>query len=81
MQREVIDPRFDFMRCAESLAQRQRTFDPLDEALLAPRNLIDERLYTQSGSAPTEAFPIYAPRDSISTRSLCSLVAGSFGTA
>jgi radical SAM superfamily enzyme YgiQ (UPF0313 family) len=42
--RDAIDPRFEFVRYAESLAQSQATFDPLAEALAAPLNLIDETL-------------------------------------
>jgi len=42
--REAIDPRFEFVRYAESLAQSQPTFDPLAEALEAPLNLIDRTL-------------------------------------
>ncbi len=42
--REAIDPRFEFVRYAESLAASQPTFDPLAEALSAPKNLVDEYL-------------------------------------
>ena len=42
--REAIDPRFEFVRYAESLAQSQPSFDPLAQALAAPHNLIDRRL-------------------------------------
>ena len=42
--RDGIDPRFEFVRYAESLAQSQPTFDPLAEALAAPMNLVDEIL-------------------------------------
>ncbi|MBK7261833.1 MAG: radical SAM protein [Rubrivivax sp.] len=42
--REAIDPRFEFVRYAESLAQSQATFDPLAQALAAPPNLIDRLL-------------------------------------
>jgi radical SAM superfamily enzyme YgiQ (UPF0313 family) len=42
--KEGIDPRFEFVRYAESLAQSQPTFDPLAEALSAPMNLVDEIL-------------------------------------
>ncbi len=42
--RDAIDPRFEFVRYAESLAQSQPTFDPLAEALAAPLNLIDRTL-------------------------------------
>jgi len=39
--REAVDPRFEFVRYAESLAQSQATFEPLAQALAAPRNLVD----------------------------------------
>ncbi|RQP21937.1 B12-binding domain-containing radical SAM protein [Piscinibacter terrae] len=42
--RDAVDPRFEFVRYAESLAQSQPTFDPLAEALAAPPNLVDETL-------------------------------------
>jgi len=42
--REAVDPRFEFVRYAESLAQSQPTFDPLAAALAAPTNLIDDTL-------------------------------------
>jgi hypothetical protein len=42
--RDAIDPRFEFVRYAESLAQSQPTFDPLAAALAAPPNLIDRTL-------------------------------------
>ena len=42
--RDAIDPRFEFVRYAESLAQSQPTFDPLAQALAAPLNLIDRTL-------------------------------------
>jgi hypothetical protein len=42
--RDAIDPRFEFVRYAESLAQSQPTFDPLATALAAPLNLVDETL-------------------------------------
>ena len=42
--REVIDPRFEFVRYAESLAQSQASFEPLAAALAAPANLIDDTL-------------------------------------
>ncbi|MBB5019041.1 hypothetical protein HNQ59_002339 [Chitinivorax tropicus] len=43
--REAIDPRFEFVRYAESLAQAQPSFDPLAEALATPRNLVDDTLH------------------------------------
>jgi radical SAM superfamily enzyme YgiQ (UPF0313 family) len=42
--RDAIDPRFEFVRYAESLAQSQPTFDPLAQALAAPFNLVDSTL-------------------------------------
>jgi hypothetical protein len=42
--REAVDPRFEFVRYAEALAQSQPSFDPLAEALAAPPNLIDDSL-------------------------------------
>ncbi len=42
--RDAIDPRFEFVRYAESLAQSQSSFEPLAQALAAPPNLIDRTL-------------------------------------
>ena len=42
--RDAVDPRFEFVRYAESLAQSQPTFDPLADALAAPLNLVDRSL-------------------------------------
>ncbi|MBC7958162.1 MAG: radical SAM protein [Cytophagales bacterium] len=42
--RDAIDPRFEFVRYAESLAQSQPTFDPLAQALAEPLNLVDRTL-------------------------------------
>jgi tRNA A37 methylthiotransferase MiaB len=42
--RDGIDPRFEFVRYAESLAGSQPTFDPLADALAAPTNLVDDTL-------------------------------------
>jgi radical SAM superfamily enzyme YgiQ (UPF0313 family) len=42
--REAADPRFEFVRYAESLAQSQASFDPLAQALAAPLNLVDHTL-------------------------------------
>jgi radical SAM superfamily enzyme YgiQ (UPF0313 family) len=42
--RDAIDPRFEFVRYAESLAQSQPSFDPLAEALAQPLNLVDRTL-------------------------------------
>ncbi len=42
--RDAVDPRFEFVRYAESLALSQPTFEPLAQALAAPLNLVDRRL-------------------------------------
>src|SRR5690606_18862194 len=42
--RDAIDPRFEFVRYAESLASSQPTFDPLAAALAAAPNLVDDTL-------------------------------------
>ena len=42
--RDAVDPRFEFVRYAESLAMSQPSFEPLAAALAAPANLIDRLL-------------------------------------
>ncbi|MDD2885903.1 MAG: radical SAM protein, partial [Dechloromonas sp.] len=42
--REAVDPRFEFVRYAESLARSQPSFEPLSQALAAPPTLIDQLL-------------------------------------
>jgi radical SAM superfamily enzyme YgiQ (UPF0313 family) len=42
--RDAIDPRFEFVRYAESLASSQPTFEPIAQALTAPFNLVDQTL-------------------------------------
>ncbi|MBA3031991.1 MAG: radical SAM protein [Gammaproteobacteria bacterium] len=42
--REAVDPRFEFVRYAEALAQSQATFEPLAAALAAPPTLVDSTL-------------------------------------
>ena len=42
--RDAVDPRFEFVRYAEALAQSQPSFDPLAEALAAAPNLVDATL-------------------------------------
>lgn len=42
--RDAVDPRFEFVRYAESLAGSRPTFDPLADALAAPPNLVDDTL-------------------------------------
>jgi radical SAM superfamily enzyme YgiQ (UPF0313 family) len=44
--RDGIDPRFEFVRYAESLAASQPTFDRLQTALSSPHNLVDAYLNT-----------------------------------
>ena len=44
--RDAVDPRFEFVRYAESLAASQPTFDPLAAALASPRTLVDQLLHT-----------------------------------
>jgi radical SAM superfamily enzyme YgiQ (UPF0313 family) len=43
--RDAIDPRFEFVRYAESLAASQPAFDQLQSALGAPHNLVDASLH------------------------------------
>ena len=43
--RDAVDPRFEFVRYAESLAQSQPSFEPLAQALAAPFNLLDRLLH------------------------------------
>ena len=43
--RDVVDPRFEFVRYGESLASSQASFDALAQALAAPRNLMDQLLH------------------------------------
>ena len=42
--KDAVDPRFEFVRYAESLAMSQPSFEPLAAALAAPANLVDETL-------------------------------------
>ncbi|HWW21365.1 MAG TPA: B12-binding domain-containing radical SAM protein [Steroidobacteraceae bacterium] len=43
--RDAVDPRFEFVRYAESLAASQPTFDHLQTALAAPHSLVDAFLH------------------------------------
>ncbi|MDO9596294.1 MAG: radical SAM protein [Azoarcus sp.] len=43
--REAVDPRFEFVRYAESLALSQPSFEPLAQALAAAPNLVDATLH------------------------------------
>jgi len=42
--RDAVDPRFEFVRYAESLARSQPTFEPLVRALATPPTLVDSTL-------------------------------------
>ena len=42
--RDAVDPRFEFVRYAESLASSQPSFEPLAQALAAPPTLVDDVL-------------------------------------
>lgn len=55
--RDAVDPRFEFVRYAESLAQSQPTFDPLAAALAAPFNLVDETLFALTNQAIAKHAP------------------------
>ncbi len=55
--RDAIDPRFEFVRYAESLAASQPTFDRLQTALNAPHNLVDESLHTLTLEALSQHRP------------------------
>ena len=55
--REAIDPRFEFVRYAESLASGQPTFDRLHEALNGPCTLVDEALRAVTLEALAEHRP------------------------
>jgi radical SAM superfamily enzyme YgiQ (UPF0313 family) len=56
--RDAVDPRFQFVRYAESLAASQASFDPLAEALAAPHNLVDDLLHQLT----LEALATHRPR-------------------
>ncbi len=55
--RDAADPRFEFVRYAESLAQSQPSFDPLAEALAAPPTLVDATLDALVGEALEQHHP------------------------
>jgi len=56
--RDAVDPRFEFVRYAESLAQSQPTFEPLARALDAAPTLVDTRL----AALARDAIAKHAPR-------------------
>jgi radical SAM superfamily enzyme YgiQ (UPF0313 family) len=55
--RDAIDPRFAFVRYAESLAASQPTFDQLHSALDAPHNLVDATLHSLTLQALSDHQP------------------------
>jgi radical SAM superfamily enzyme YgiQ (UPF0313 family) len=55
--RDVIDPRFEFVRYAESLAASQPTFDQLQTALIAPHTLVDASLHALTLEALSQHQP------------------------
>src|ERR1700675_4005785 len=55
--RDAIDPRFEFVRYAESLAASQPTFDQLQTALSAPYNLVDASLHALTLEALSQFQP------------------------
>jgi radical SAM superfamily enzyme YgiQ (UPF0313 family) len=55
--RDAVDPRFEFVRYAESLAASQPSFEPLAEALAAPPTLVDRTLQRLALAALDEHRP------------------------
>jgi radical SAM superfamily enzyme YgiQ (UPF0313 family) len=55
--RDAVDPRFEFVRYAESLAASQPTFDLLRAALEAPRTLVDTALHALTLKAVSDHDP------------------------
>jgi len=55
--REAVDPRFEFVRYAESLARSQPTFEPLAKALAEPPTLVDSTLEKLTISAVDRSKP------------------------
>jgi radical SAM superfamily enzyme YgiQ (UPF0313 family) len=75
--REAIDPRFEFVRYAESLAASQPTFDRLQTALSAPHNLVDASLHALT----LEALSQYQPSLVLITAPFPGNVYGAFRIA
>jgi radical SAM superfamily enzyme YgiQ (UPF0313 family) len=75
--REAIDPRFEFVRYAESLAASQSTFDQLQTALSAPHNLVDASLHALT----LEALSQYRPSLLLITAPFPGNVYGAFRIA
>ena len=75
--RDAIDPRFEFVRYAESLASSQPTFDQLHAALGAPHNLVDASLHALT----LEALSRYQPNLVLITAPFPGNVYGAFRIA
>jgi radical SAM superfamily enzyme YgiQ (UPF0313 family) len=75
--RDAIDPRFEFVRYAESLAASQPTFDQLQAALSAPHNLVDSSLRALT----LEALSQYRPSLVLITAPFPGNVYGAFRVA
>jgi radical SAM superfamily enzyme YgiQ (UPF0313 family) len=75
--RDAIDPRFEFVRYAESLAASQPTFDQLQTALSAPHNLVDASLHALA----LEALSQYQPTLVLITAPFPGNVYGAFRIA
>src|SRR6202035_5809817 len=75
--RDAIDPRFEFVRYAESLAASQPTFDHLQTALSAPHNLVDASLHALT----LEALSQYQPSLVLITAPFPGNVYGAFRIA
>jgi radical SAM superfamily enzyme YgiQ (UPF0313 family) len=58
--RDAVDPRFEFVRYAESLAASQPTFDHLHEALNSPHSLVDATLHQLTLNALSRHKPTLA---------------------
>jgi radical SAM superfamily enzyme YgiQ (UPF0313 family) len=58
--RDAADPRFEFVRYAESLAASQPTFDHLHDALNTPHSLVDATLHQLTVKALSEHQPTLA---------------------
>src|SRR5882757_2164255 len=75
--RDPIDPRFEFVRYAESLAASQPAFDQLQAALSAPHNLVDASLHALT----LEALSKYQPNLMLITAPFPGNVYGAFRIA
>jgi radical SAM superfamily enzyme YgiQ (UPF0313 family) len=75
--RDAIDPRFEFVRYAESLAASQPTFDQLQTALGAQHNLVDATLHALT----LEALSQYQPTLVLITAPFPGNVYGAFRIA